>query len=63
MAVIEGLGYSNFFTQWVPQTLTDAHKETRKVITADILYLYGTGCKGFLFANCKAIPLQALSGP
>jgi hypothetical protein len=43
MAVIEGLGYSNFFTQCVPQMLTDAHKEARKVITTDILYLFGTG--------------------
>jgi len=47
MPVIEGLGYSNFFTQWVPQMLTDADKEARKVITTDILYLHGTGCKGF----------------
>jgi hypothetical protein len=48
MVVIQGRGYSNFFTQWVPQMLTDAHKEARKVITTDILFLYGTGCKHFL---------------
>jgi len=47
MAVFEGLGYSNFFTQWVPHMLTDAHKEARKVITSDILYLHDTGFKGF----------------
>jgi len=53
MAGIEGLMYSNFFTQWVPQMLTDAHKEARKIITTDILYLYGTGYKGFLLQTVK----------
>jgi hypothetical protein len=53
MAVIEVLGYSNFFTQWVPQMLTDAHKEARKAITTGILYFYGTGCKGFLLQTVK----------
>jgi len=46
--------------------LTDTHKEARKVITTDILYLYGTGCKGFLLQTVKQSrfrPWQALKVP
>jgi hypothetical protein len=37
MAIIEELEYSKICTQWAPQILTDAYKETRKANANDLL--------------------------
>jgi hypothetical protein len=48
MAITEELGYSKVCACWVPQMMTDAHKEERKATVTDLLPQCSTGGAGHL---------------
>jgi hypothetical protein len=39
--IIHQLGYSHACTRWVPRSLTEEHKEQRKIIRSELLAHYG----------------------
>ena len=48
MALCEERGCSKVCAQWVPQMLTDAHKEARTEIVTKLLFSYDKEGEGFL---------------
>lgn len=47
-SVTEEHGCSIVCACWVPQMLTDAHKQARKTVATDLLHWYKTEGEGFL---------------
>jgi hypothetical protein len=52
MAVCEELGYSKVCARWVPQMLTDAHKEARTEIATDLPFSYDKEGEGGVDESC-----------